>query len=151
MFPVKLTMKTFAMLPTICMNPVRRGGPVAASPHPMVIAPSPTSTDPGVTRRGTGWCDLNDRRRHGGWHDNWGRGYYNRGWNRNSEVDTDTDASVYRGDSESGQGQNCNCLFHSFIFINWTDRLSKECLQMDYSLVRQPAGISQLLPEGIGF
>src|SRR5262249_52121274 len=107
MLPTEPTMKIFMMRGTISVNPVSRRPPAATSPHPMVIAPSPTSPHPDITRCGAGWDCLNDRRRHRRWDDNRGRGHYNRGWNRESEVETDTNPCIYRSDSQSRQGQNC--------------------------------------------
>jgi hypothetical protein len=97
---------------------------VATSPHPMVIAPSPASTHPDVSRGGISRHDLNHRcwdgrwRNDWGWgHDHWSRGYYNLGWNRDSEADTDINSSVYSGDSKSCQGQDCDGLFHNSLLV----------------------------------
>jgi len=37
----------------------------------------------------------------------------NRGWNRDSEVDAETNPGVHRADSNGGQGKNCDSLFHN--------------------------------------
>jgi hypothetical protein len=103
----------------ICVTPVNRRPPVATSPSPMVIAPSPASTHPDVSRGGTSRHELNHRCWHRRWHDDWGwghdhwsRGCYNWGWNRDSEAETDINPSVCSRDYQSRQGQDCDSLFH---------------------------------------
>ena len=133
-----------AMIPAaICVAPVSRRPPVASSPHPMVIAPSPASPHPEVTRRGTSRHDLNHRRRHGRGHDDRGRshhhrsrGYDHRGGDRDSEADTDINPSIYSGDSQSCQGQDCDCLFH---ILYGLDAPGEESLVINRSPFCNPA------------
>jgi hypothetical protein len=132
-----------AMIPgMISMVPVSRSTPVAMRPHPMVIVPSPASTDPDVARHGTNRCDFYDGSRHWRLHDDgrrsrhdggrrydnrcWshhhrGWGYDNRCWKRDSEVDAEMNPSIYRGDSNSGQGQYCDSLFHNVYRLDALD------------------------------
>ena len=130
-------MKTAVIPATISITPVRRRTPVPTSPGPMVVAPSPSSSHPNVSRCRASWHNLNHRARHGRRHHNrsWSyhdrcRRYHHRGWNRDSETDTEMNPGVYSGDSKSGQGQNCNCLFH----IYWMDASGRQSLVIN----RQP-------------
>ena len=113
MLPVEPTMKVRVVPGTI----VNRRPPMATGPDPVIIAPSPASTDPDIPRRRADWRGLDDRSRHWRGHDDRGRSYHhgrrnhNRG--RNSEVDTDMNPGACSGNSQSGQGQNCDCLFHN--------------------------------------
>ena len=116
---------TVSMAPTtvpVPMNiavPVRGRTPVPTCPHPMVIAPSPTSTDPDISwcraswygfhNGGRDWWLHNDRR---GSDHNWSGRYNHRSWNWYSDVDTETKPGMRSGHSHSGQGENCDSLFH---------------------------------------
>src|SRR3974390_3412453 len=98
------------MIATKSVPPVGREVPVTASPHPMIIAPSPSSAYPDVARRGAGGCDLNNW----WWHwpgnhcrsryhrDRWRGHHRDRKWT--AEIDTEMDAGVYTGDSQDRQG-----------------------------------------------
>jgi hypothetical protein len=91
-----------AVIPTmIGITPVSRSAPVATSPHPMVIAPSPGSTYPDIAWGGANGQSFNYGRRHG-WLDNDRSGsHYNRrrGRKRDPEADTDVNPCIYSGDS----------------------------------------------------
>ena len=160
--------------PMISVAPVGRRTPVATSPRPMVIAPSPAATCPDVSRYGTSRHDLNDRCRHWRWHDDRGRshqhrsrGDYNRGWKWDSDADTDMNPSVYSGDSHSRQGQDCDGLFHihycldatggqtlvinRFPFCNPSSRHGRCCLIFDELRLRiQFASASQAEANELG-
>ena len=125
MTPAVIGVRSTLIPAMIGITPMSRRTPMAASPNPMIIAPSPASTDPDVSRYGTSRNALNEGCRHGGRHDDRsrhhyhrGRGCYHRHGNRNSEADTDANPGVYSSDSQSCQGQNCNCLFH---IVCWFD------------------------------
>jgi len=125
MLPVKPAVKVFmalraismvpmtVMIPTSVAVPVSRRAPVPTSPDPMIVAPSPAPSHPDVTRHRARRCDLHNRNRHWRRCDDRRRSNDNRGWDRDSEVDTKTNPGVHRGDSNSGQGQNRDNLFHN--------------------------------------
>jgi len=107
----------------ISITPVSGSAPAATGPYPMVIAPSPASTNPDVPRGGADRHCFNNRCRH--WrlyndrrqgHHNRHRSRYDRDRNRNSNIETDMHPSVCRGESQSSQGQHCDSLFHSYRF-----------------------------------
>lgn len=101
------------MVPMSVAVPASTRTPVPTRPDPAVVAPSPTPTDPNVTWHRASRCDLYYRSRYWRRYDDWRRSDYNRGRNRDSEVNTETNPGIYRGDSNSGQGQNYDCLFHN--------------------------------------
>src|SRR6516225_2149120 len=105
MLPVQARMAfgAISVVPMSVAVPVRRSAPVAAGPHPVVVAPSPTAAHPDVARHRANGCHLYYRGRHRRRHDDWRRGD-NRGRNRESEVDTEANPGVYRGDSNSNEG-----------------------------------------------
>ena len=129
MRPVIPIVKARVIPGMISIAPVSWRTPATTGPHPMVIAPSPTTTHPDVARCGAGRQYLNYRCRH--WrcyhdrgrrhhyrrrshdHGSWGR--YHHGRSRDAEADTEMNPCVHSGDSQSCQGQNCNSLFH----IHW--------------------------------
>ena len=120
-----LPVKPFAVLGTISVAPVTvsapmiitvpmgRWPPVAPCPHPKIVTPSPTSTDPYVAWHRISRCDLYYRNRHWRWYDDWCRGHDNRHRSRDSKVDSETNPGICSGDSNSSQGQNCDSLFHN--------------------------------------
>ena len=87
----------------------------------MVIAPSPAATDPDVTRHRSSQCGLYYRSRRWWRDDDWRRGDDNRGRNRDSEVDTETNPGIHRGDANGCQGQNCDSLFHNLYRFDAVD------------------------------
>ena len=101
--------------------PMSRRSPVATSPRPMIITPSPGATHPDVTRCGANRSDFNYGCRQGRRQNDRsrchhrGRSHYNWDWQRDSDVDSETKPSVDCGDSCSCQGQNCDSLFHNSI------------------------------------
>lgn len=128
MLPMK-ALVAFGTIPVVpvtgtgpIMTAVPMGGwtPVASSPDPVIIVPSPTSTDPDVTRRWAGWHSFEHGRRHW-WLHNDRRGsdhhrsrcYNYRCRNWDSNVDTETNPGVCCGDSQSSQGHNCDSFFHN--------------------------------------
>ena len=125
MTPVVPVAKITVIPAVIGIAPMSRQTPMAASPNPMLVAPSPASTDPDVPRHGTRRDALHDgcrhRRRHNDRsrsHYHRDRGCYHRHRNWDSEADADVNTSVYSGDSQSCQSQNCDCLFH---IVCWLD------------------------------
>ncbi len=128
-------------IPMIVAVPASRRPPVATRPDPMVVAPSPTSSHPNVTRHRTNRWDLYHRNRHGRRHDDWRWGHDDRRRNRDSDVDTETNPGICSSDSHCGQGQNCDSLFHIFTYLsNSTACLSRTSLQRDYRFVRNRPG-----------
>ena len=108
------TMKTCVISAVIGITPVRRGTPVTASPHPMIVAPSPASTQPDVARRWTNRNSLHHRCGHRWWDDNRSGSHHYRGWQRNAKAYSHVNPCVYSSDSQTCQGQNCDYLFHMF-------------------------------------
>jgi|SRR5579883_21057 len=100
------------MTPASIAVPVSGRAPVPTCPYPMVITPSPVASDPNVTGRRAYRHGLDNRRRHGWLHTNWGRCYDDRCRNRDSKVDSETNPGICSGDSHCSKGQNCNSLFH---------------------------------------
>ncbi len=93
--------------------PVGRRAPVSTCPHPMVVPPSPSPTDPDVTRHGASRRHLYYRSRDGRGYDDWRRSDDNRGRHRDSKVDSETNPGICSRDSQCSQGQNCDSLFHN--------------------------------------
>jgi len=106
--------------------PVSRRAPMAACPDPMVVAPSPASTHPSVTRHRADRCDLYYRSRHGRRYDDWRWGHDKRRRNRNSDVETETNPGICSGDSHCSQGQNCDSLFHNIHLSIQFDALAEQ-------------------------
>lgn len=110
-----MTFGTISVVPMTVAVPVNWRPPMATSPDPMVVAPSPTSTHPDVSRGGADGYGLHHRRRHFRGHDDRGGSHYYGGWSydRDSEVDAETNPGARRGDCQGRQGQNCDSLFHN--------------------------------------
>src|SRR3974390_992108 len=95
----------------VVVAPMSGSTPMTTSPHPTVIAPSPTSAHPDISRGRTNRHSLNYRCGH--WrHDNRGWSNHHRSGNRDSDADTEVNPGIYGSDSNRRQGQHCNSLFH---------------------------------------
>ena len=93
--------------------PVSWRTPMATSPGPMVVAPSPTPSHPDVTGYGATRGGLYNRSRH--WRLYYDRrgSHNNRGWKRDPKVYVEMNPGICSGNSQSRQSQNCDSLFHN--------------------------------------
>ena len=78
--------------------PVGGSPPIASSPHPMIIAPSPASTNPDVAGRGANRNCLHNGRRHRRLDNHRSRSHYHRSWSyydwcRKGDPQIDTDVN----------------------------------------------------------
>jgi len=117
---VVITVIAAVVLSAVSVTPMGGGTPIATSPYPAIVAPSPSAPNPNISRRGTdrrdlndgcwgGRCDNNRRRSH-----DYGSGRnHDRGRKRDANAETDMYPCIQSGDAHCCQGQNCNRLFHN--------------------------------------
>lgn len=156
MLPVKalVALRTIPVAPVTSVGPMSipvpmyGRSPMAACPDPVVIAQSPTSTDPDVPWRRTDRHGFHDRRRHGWLHIN-RRLCHDHGcwyWHSNVNSKADTSVCVYSGKSHHCQSQDCDCLFHNVYQFDVVARPNIVttgllfCKPRGVDRIREPAG-----------